>query len=291
MNKTALTICIGFLVLCGLALGGCRKSADGKGSASGTSAKTESSPEAVVEIPSQQQSRPKAEDFSVTEQQKEARGATTVLPADWPALLRLPDGSSITQATSREGIMVVEFKISQPLLEVNAGLAAGAAAAGYKLHQAEIDKYSQSRSYTSDANQYNVSLTEADGAVFGNLTLKPLEEGQYFSETTHYSGEFSLPGSWPKDILPIFDGCVLRELHIPLQKGGRLMLSAQSNADEADIIAWLEQELPGRGWTASGSTSRNGFSIREYTGNGYNLNVAARGNEGLTDIQYEASGI
>jgi len=240
-------------------------------------------------VPDQQQIKPAAENYTADDKQMSERGSTRELPANWPAALSLPDGYEIKEAASRSGIDTVSFKVGKPMLEVNAGIAADASASGFKLRQADVDKFTQARIYTDASRQFSSTLTDVEGECHGTYSLTPLVESQYYSESTHYTGEFELPGNWPQDILPIYEGCVLRELHIPLGSGGRLMLSAQSNADEADVIAWLEEQLPMRGWTPGKAFSRNGFLIREFTGNGYNLNVAARSNDGLTDIQYEGS--
>lgn len=275
------------LLLAAALLCGCNKQADSSkdGKAGGAAAEQEAEP-VVLE---QEQQVPDAEQFEVDSQVMEERGASTQLPASWPSSLTLPDGATITQAASREGGDVIEFSINAPLTAVAAHLAADASIAGYTLREAQVDKFSQSRRYTANGNLYSTTVTEVDGTCFGVLTIAPQSENLYFSESTHFTGEFSLPTTWPGDILPVYPGCTLRELHVPIKPGGRLMLSAQTTDSEDSVIAWMEEQLPAAGWTLTGEESRNGFSIRNYEGNGYSLSAAARGNGGVTTIQYEAS--
>ncbi|MCB1217666.1 hypothetical protein KDL44_09740 [bacterium] len=284
---TFLTAILLVLSLCG----SCKRPDEGEknkpGAAGGTGDKA-----VAVEPAPQQQAVPDAEQFNVDEKQKDARGADSQLPASWPAGLPLPEGAEISQAASREGTDMVEFSIGGAMSDVVSRLAADADAAGFTLREAEQDKYSQRRSYSRENKLYSMVVTDVEGRNFGSLSISELFPSQSFSGSVHYTGEFSLPADWPSDILPVYEGSVLRELYVPLPgQAGRLMLSAQNSATEADVISWLEQELSARGWTAGEKASRNGFSIRKFTGNGYSLSVAARGIDGLTDIQYEASPI
>lgn len=290
MNNTVKRTCLVFLFAACLILAACTKKPGESETTSGTAAKGQP-PKAQVEVPAQQQVKPVAQDKKETAEQKDDRGSDTELPANWPQLLSLPTGSIISRAVSRDGQDVVEFTVARPLLEVAAELSASTSSSGFKLRQADVDKYQQVRKYTSDTRQLASSLVDIDGNISGTLALSDVQPGQYFSESTHYTGEFSVPASWPSDILPVYAGSVVRELHVPLSAGGRLMLNSQTADTEAAVIAWLETDLPTRGWTAANALSRNGFTIREFSGNGYKLSVAARGNEGLTDIQYEATGI
>lgn len=274
-----------------IALASCNKPAGesgGSADASGNQGNAQAQP---MDVPEQQQAKPSADQFKVDSKQMEERGSTTQLPASWPAEISLPEGAEITQAASRNGTDLAEFSVAAGLADVTAGTAADASAAGFSLREESVDRYSQTRTYTSSDRQYTSTVTEADGKCFGTLSISPLAESQTFSEATHYSGEFEQPASWPADILPVYPDCVLRELYVPLKQGGRLMLSAQSNADEDAVIAWLEAELPKHGWTLKQSQTRNGFSIRSFEGNGYSLSAAACGLDGLTDIQYEANSI
>ncbi|MEZ5337752.1 MAG: hypothetical protein R3F46_05760 [bacterium] len=246
----------------------------------------------AIEPAPQQQAVPDAEQFSVDEDQKDARGLGQELPAGWPGDLPVPEGAEISQAASREGTELVEFTISRPLEDIASLLDGDAQTAGYELLEASRDKYSRGSKYRREDRLYATTVTQVDDKCFARLSISQYFPSQSFSGSTHYSGEFELPAEWPVDILPVYAGSVLRELYVPLPgQAGRLMLSAQNSAEEAAVIGWLEQELPARGWTAGEKTSRNGFSIRKFTGNGYSLSVAARGIDGLTDIQYEASPI
>ncbi len=266
---------------------GCNKQPEESAGKAGAAAATKD--QAVAELSAQQQPKPTADQFKVSPEGMKERGSVAEIPASWPAELSLPDGATVTQAASREGTDVVQFSVPAGLVEVSAHMSADASIAGYTLRQAEVDKFTQKRSYTSDSREYVTTITQVDDECFGTLILSPLNPAAYYAESTHYLGEFSLPNGWPSDILPVYPECVLRELYVPLKPGGRLMLSAQSTDEEQDVINWLETELANHGWTLTDSQSRNGFSIRMMEGNGYSLSVAARGTDGITDIQYEAN--
>jgi hypothetical protein len=290
MNNNIKNTCLALLCASCILLAACNK---GSGDSTGgtQTAGKEQEVNTPMEVPAQQQTKPVAPDSRQIEEQKKARGSNTELPANWPQMLSLPEGATISRSVSQDGQDVVEFTSARPLLELAAELSASASASGFKLKQASVDKYQLVRNYLGETRQLVCSLTDFDGNISGSMVLSEIQPGQYFSESTHYTGEFSLPAAWPSDILPVYTGAVLREMHVPLNTGGRLMLSCQSADAEDAVIAWLEQDLPARGWTVTNSFTRNGFSIRELTGNGFKLTVAARGNEGLTDIQYDANPI
>ena len=280
------------LLMLSLLLASCNKDGEDSGSASNNGAAASGTePEEKVELAEQQQAVPDPEQFRSERDKTDDSTIDTEIPASWPAELALPDGAEIKMTASRNQRDVVEFKVSGELEEIAAFMAARASMAGYTLREADVDKFTRTRKYTQEDRELTTQATLVENEIHASMIIGPTGSSRTYSSATHYHGEFSLPGSWPSDILPVYEGSVLREMYVPLEKGGRLMMSAQTTDSEDAVIAWMDSSLPGMGWTETNSFKRNGFSVREYEGNGYTLSAAARGSGGVTDIQFEANSI